>query len=119
MNPRDLFFVLVALALCLAIAKGLGRWRRRGPARVRHETMEAQVAADFPAHRDEAMALMEMVLAEAKPENREMVWRRVLDGSRGDIRRLRKLAATTVESLRKIYRLFGEDVDDNGNAARA
>jgi hypothetical protein len=40
-----------------------------------------------------------------------MVWRRVLDGSRGDIRRLRKLAARTVEGLRKIYRLFGADVD--------
>jgi len=120
MNPRDLFFVLVALALCLAVAKGWGRWRARvGAARVHYDTLEQQVAADFPAHRDEAMALMEMVLAEAKPENREMVWRRVLDGARGDIGRLRKLAAATVESLRKIYRLFGDDVDDNGDAARA
>jgi len=109
---RDLFFLLVAVALFMAIA----RWRRRlsagpGSRRVRHDTLEEQVAADFPAHRDEAMALMQMVLAEAKEENREMVWRRVLDGSRGDIRRLRKLAARTVEGLRKIYRLFGEDVD--------
>ena len=112
MASRDLFFLLVAVALLMAIA----RWRRRlsagaGPQRVRYDTLEEQVAADFPAHRDEAMALMQMVLAEAKPENREMVWRRVLDGSRGDIRRLRKLAATTVEGLRKVYRLFGEEVD--------
>jgi hypothetical protein len=117
MSARELCFILVAAALCMAIAKGRGRWwGRTGPARVRHDTLEAQVAADFPAHRDEAMALMEMVLAETKPENRDMVWRRVLDGSRGDIRRLRKLAAKTVESLRKIYRLFGEDVDGAPNA---
>ena len=120
MGARELFFILVAAALFLAIAKGRGRWwGRTGPARVRHDTLEAQVAADFPAHRDEAMALMQMVLAEAKPENREMVWRRVLDGSRGDIRRLRKLAATTVESLRKIYRLLGADVGDAEDAPGA
>jgi hypothetical protein len=110
-SSRDLFFLLVAVALIMAIA----RWRRRRlehvPKRGRFATLEQQVAADFPAHRDEAMALMQMVLAEARDENREMVWRRVLDGAHGDIHRLRKLAATTVESLRKIYRLLGEDAD--------
>jgi len=109
-NPRDLFFVLVALALVLWVAGRRGGWLgRRGPKRVRYDTLEEQVGADFPAHRDEAMALMESVLAEAKPENREMVWRRLLDGSRGDIARLRKLAPKTIESLRKIYRLFGDE----------
>ena len=116
MGPRELFFVLVAAAAFVAVARKGGGWLRRGPRRVRYETLEQQVDADFPAHRDEALALMRMVLAEAKPENREMVWRRVLDGSRGDIRRLRKLAATTVEGLRKIYRLLGEDVDDAKDA---
>ena len=112
MSPRDVFIVCVLLALFL----GITRWRggglpRRGPKRVRYDTLEEQVDADFPAHHDEAMALMQRVLAEAKPENREMVWKRPLDGSRGDIARLRKLAPKTVESLRKIYRLFGEEVD--------
>jgi hypothetical protein len=97
-SPRDVFILLAMAALFLAVA----RWRgggllRRGPKRVRYDTLEQQVDADFPAHRDEAMALMESVLAEAKPENREMVWKRVLDGSRGDIARLRKLAPKAVE----------------------
>jgi len=120
-TARDVFFLLVAVAVFIAAARWLlaGGQIRRGPKRVRYDTLEQQVDADFPAHRDEAMALMEMVLAEAKPENRETVWRRVLDGSRGDIRRLRKLASTTVEGLRKIYRLFGEEGDGPEDAPRA
>lgn len=110
MNPRTLFFILVALSLGLWVAGRRGGWLgRRRPKRARYDTLEEQVGADFPAHRDEAMALMESVLAETKPENREMVWRRLLDGSRGDIARLRKLAPKTIESLRKIYRLFGDE----------
>jgi len=112
MSPRDVLIILVMTVFFMAVA----RWRgggllRRGPKRVRYATLEQQVDADFPAHRDEAMALMQSVLAEAKPENREMVWKRVLDGSRGDIARLRKLAPKTVESLRKIYRLLGDEAE--------
>jgi hypothetical protein len=109
-SPRTLFFVVVALSLVVWVAGRRGGWLgRRAPKRARYDTLEEQVDADFPAHRDEAMALMESVLAETKPENREMVWRRLLDGSRGDIARLRKLAPKTIESLRKIYRLFGDE----------
>ena len=120
MGPRELFFLLVAVAGGMAAARWAARWRAsRGPTRPRYDTLEAQVAADFPAHRDEAMALLESVLAEAKPENREMVWRRLLDGSRGDIARLRKLAPQTVEGLRKIYRLFGDEAGATDDAPRA
>jgi hypothetical protein len=111
-SPRDVFIILAMAVLLLAGARSRGGGLlRRGPKRVRFATLEQQVDADFPAHRDEALALMQSVLAEARPENREMVWKRVLDGSRGDIARLRKIAPKSVESLRKIYRLIGDEAE--------
>jgi len=115
---RDVFFVCVVLALCLALAGRRGGWLgRRRPKRVRFETLDQQLDADFPAHRDEAKALVESILVHASAEHREMVWQRVLDGARGDIARLRKLAPKTVESLRKIYRLLGDGEGGAGDGA--
>ena len=117
MTSRDVFIICMVLALVLAVAGRRGGWLgRRGPKRVRFDTLEQQLDADFPAHHDEAKALVDSILVHAGAEHREMVWRRVLDGARGDIARLRKLTPNTVESLRKIYRLLGDGdgPDDRG-----
>jgi hypothetical protein len=117
MSARDVFAICVVLALCLAVTGWRGGWLgRRGPKRVRFDTLEQQVDADFPAHRDEAMALVDSVLARARPDDRAMVWRKVLDAARGDIARLRRIVPNTLESLEKIYRLLGEP---EGGAADA
>lgn len=121
MSPRDLFFILVAIVLFMAVA----RWRSRSGPRVKRErrdTLDEQIASDFPPiYHDEAKRLVESVLTYARPDDREMVWRRVLDGARCDIDRLRKVTRNAGPQLQKIYRLFGNTGGDGSNddAARA
>jgi hypothetical protein len=108
-SPPQIFAVLVAVIAVLALARlrdgGLKLPRRR----VRHDDLGAQIAADFvPAERAEARALVDSVLAHARPDDQKRVWRSLLDGTRGNLPKLRKVAPKAVESLAKIYRLLGD-----------
>ena len=115
MSPRDVFILLVAITLFMAIARWRGRRSGPRPKRVRCDTLDAQIEADFPPlHREEAKALVESILPHARPDDREMVWRRVLDAARCDIGRLRKVAPNAGASLQKVYRLFGDGSGSDG-----
>lgn len=109
MSPREIFVLLVALAAAMALARWVSA-RRARPKRVRYDDPARQLEADFPpAQRDEARALVESIVAHARPDDRDLVRRRVLDAARGDIGRLRQTAPRVGESLDRIYRVLGDD----------
>jgi hypothetical protein len=117
MTPPNVFVILVLFALCLGIAGMRGGWFSSRPRRVRYDDVEKQIDADFPSiDWPEARTLVESVVAHARPEDRAMVWRKLLDAARGDIARLRRVTPNTIESLRRIYGLLGEG---GGNAPNA
>jgi hypothetical protein len=109
MNPREILVLLVALAAAIALARWLSA-RRGRPKRVRYDDPVQQLEADFPpSQREEAKALVESILAHAKPEDRDVIRRRVVDAARGDIGRLRRSAPNAKAALDRIYRLVGDD----------
>jgi len=109
MTPPQIFALLVALAVIMAIARMRGGGLKLPKRRVRHDDLGAQIAADFaPAERAEARALVDSVLAHARPDDQKRLWRTVLDGTRGNLPKLRKVAPKAIESLEKLYRLFGD-----------
>jgi len=108
MDPREILALLVALAAAIALARWISA-RRGRPKRVRYDDPVQQLEADFPpAQREEAKALVESILAHAKPEDRDMIRRRVVDAARGDIVRLRRSAPNAIAALRRIYGLVGD-----------
>lgn len=109
MTPPQIFALLVALAVIMAIAKMRGGGLKLPKRRARHDDLDAQITADFaPAERAEARALVGSVLAHARPDDQKRVWRSLLDGTRGNLPRLRKVTPKAIESLAKIYRLLGD-----------
>ena len=108
MTRAQLFAAIFVAAAALAVAAVRGGWLKRRPRRVRHASLDAQIAADFaPEHRAEARAIVGEVLAHADPEQHTQVWRSLLDGTRGDIARLRRVKPKAIESLARLYRLMG------------
>lgn len=113
MTPPQIFALLVALAVVMAIAKMRGGGLKLPTRRVRLDDLGAQIAADFaPAERDEARALVDSVLAHARPDDQKRVGRSVLDGTRGNLPKLRKVAPKAIESLEKIYRVLGDTLGE-------
>lgn len=104
----QLFGAMVALAGVLALAGGRVGWLKLPRRRVRLADLDAQIAADYPPeHRPEARAIVDEVLAHAHPDQHPRVWRSLLDGTRGDIAHLRRVKPKAIESLGKLYRVFG------------
>ena len=108
MTAPQILGVMVALAAVLAVAGGRVGWLKLPKRRVRHADLDAQIAADYPPeHRAEARAIVDEVLAHAHPDQHGRVWRSMLDGTRGDIAHLRRVKPKAIESLGKLYRMFG------------
>jgi hypothetical protein len=109
MTPREILALMVALAAAIALARWVAA-RRGRPKRVRYDDPARQIEADYPpAQRDEAAALVESIVQHARPDDRDVIRRRVLDAARGDITRLRRSAPKAKEALDRVYRLIGDD----------
>jgi hypothetical protein len=109
-TPKEILAIVLALAACMAIAGWRGGWLgRRRPKRVRRATPLEQIDEDFPPeHREEAKELVRSIAVHARPEDQEMVWRKVVDGVRGDIEKLRRSTPKNIAGLERIYRLLGD-----------
>jgi hypothetical protein len=108
MSPREIFLVLVALAVAIALARWISS-RRGRPKRVRYDDPLQQIDADFPPeHREEAREIVGSIAAHAREEDRPIVWRRTVDAARGDIAKLRRSAPKAIAALDRIYKLLGD-----------
>ncbi|HEX6745994.1 MAG TPA: hypothetical protein VF092_01680 [Longimicrobium sp.] len=115
MTPRDLLLLLVALTAAIWLARWISE-RRGRPKRVRHDDPLQQIDADFPPrHRDEAKQLVESIAGLAKPEDRYIIRRRIVDAARGDIGKLRRGAPKAREALERMYRFFGDELSKPGS----
>ena len=110
MTPKEILAILVVVTACMAIAGWRSGWLgRRRPKRVRRATPLEQIDEDFPPeHREEAKALVRSIAAHARPEDQAIVWRKVVDGVRGDIEKLRRSTPKNIAGLERIYRLLGD-----------
>jgi len=109
MTPPQILAAMLVLAAALGVAGLRGGWLKLPKRRMRYDDLDAQIAADFtPGEREEARAIVDQVLAHAKADDQKRVWRGLLDGCRGNLPKLRKVAPKAIESLAKIYRLFGD-----------
>lgn len=109
MTPPQIFAALVVLAAVMALAGARGGWLKLPKRRVRYDDLDAQIAADFaPGERAEARALIDSILVHAPPGDTKRVWTSVLAGTRGNLPKLRKVAPKAIESLARVYHLFGE-----------
>lgn len=108
-RPQDALLIAVVFAAMMAVAGWRGGWLgRRRPRRVRHDTLDAQIAADFPpAQRAEAKALIDSLLAHARSDDHALVWRNTLDAARGDLPKLRRAIPKSIRALDRIYTLLG------------
>jgi hypothetical protein len=113
LTPPQLFATLVVVAVLMLVTGIRGGWIKLPKRRVKYDDLDAQIAADFaPGERAEARALVDSVLAHARPDDQKRAWRSLLDGTRGNLPRLRKVAPKVIESLARVYRMFGDTLDD-------
>jgi hypothetical protein len=112
LTPPQVFAALLIAAAALAVAGVRGGWLRPPTRRVKHDDLDAQIAADFaPQQRAEARAIVDAVLAHARPDDEKLVWRNLLDGCRGNLEKLRRVQPKAIASLAKVYRLLGNTLD--------
>jgi hypothetical protein len=107
-DPRGALLLAVVFAALMAVAGWRGGWLGRRPRRVRHDTLDAQIAEDFPpAQRAEVRALIDQLLAHARPDDHDTIWRRTLDAVRGDLPKLRRALPNSLRALDRLYQLLG------------
>ncbi|HET7462248.1 MAG TPA: hypothetical protein VFJ82_13410 [Longimicrobium sp.] len=118
MTPPQILALIVVLAAAMGVAGLRGGWLKLPKRRVRHDDLDAQIAADFaPGDRAEARAIVNAVLAHAHPDQHKRVWRSLLDGTRGDLAHLRRVRPKAIKSLAKLYRLLGDAPEEPPSAS--